>query len=47
MSNEIVFTISFVKAYEHQELIMGIAEWTPPPMHEIVNKKKRLNENNI
>ena len=47
MSNEIVFTISFVKAYEFQELIMGVGEWTPPPMHEIPNKKDRLNENDI
>ena len=45
--NEIRFTISFVKAYEFQELIMGTGKWIHPPMHKIPNKKDRLNGNDI
>ncbi len=45
--NEIRFTTCFVRAYEYQELIMRLGVWTPPPMHEIPNKKDRLNENDI
>ena len=29
MSNEIVFTVSFVKAYEFQELLMGVGQRIP------------------
>ena len=39
---EIIFTMSFVKAYEYQELIMGIGEWTPPPLHEVITNKEMI-----
>lgn len=39
---EIIFTMSFVKAYEYQELIMGVGEWTPPPLHEVITNKEMI-----
>ena len=42
MMREIIFTMSFVKAYEYQEFIMGVGEWTPPPLHEVITNKEMI-----
>jgi len=42
LSERITFTVSFVRAYEFQELIMGMGQWTPPPQHEVVITKEMI-----
>lgn len=42
MSENIIFTMSFVKAYEYQALIMNMGQWTQPPLHEVVVAKEMI-----